>query len=166
MTDVPQNEVDALVEGLSSKDATERFNARTSLVRLRSAATASLLNVLDASQQHTRWEAAKALVEIRDPAAANRLVVALADRDADVRWVVGEALIALRASAVKPLLNALTRSEPPEGLYKAAHHVLHDLAKHGTLADSLKPVIKALEQREPEIAVPVAAEKAMTELDR
>jgi HEAT repeat protein len=104
------------------------------------------------------------LTEIRDPAAAERLVVALGDKDPDVRWVVAEALIALRRPAMKPLLKALTRSDGPEGLYEGAHHVLHALAKHRDLAGALTPVIAALDQPEPELAVPLAAEKVVRDL--
>jgi HEAT repeat protein len=161
MTGDGEKAVEELVAELASKDAKVRLDARASLVRLGSAATPSLLDALDAPQQHTRWEAAKALAEIRDSAAAERLVAALGDRDSDVRWVAGEALIALHTAAAKPLLSALKESDPLEGLYRGAHHVLRDLARHSDLTDILAPVIQALDEPEPEMSVPVAAQKAL-----
>jgi HEAT repeat protein len=120
-----------------------------------------LLAALDDRRQHVRWEAAKTLVEVADPAAAEALVQAVGDEDSDVRWVAGEALIALKTAAVRPLLNGLIKSQDSEGLYKAAHHVFHDLSQHGDLGATLKPVLKALGQSESEVAVPVAAQSAL-----
>jgi HEAT repeat protein len=157
--------VDQHVTGLGSKDAVERRDARAALVQIGSAAVPSLLDALDAPQQHVRWEAAKALAEIAEPSAAVRLVAGLADRDSDVRWVVGEALIALGRDALKPLLTTLEKSDLPDGVYRGAHHVLHDLAKRGDLASLLQPVLKAFDQPEPEIAIPVAAAKALRSTD-
>jgi HEAT repeat protein len=161
MADASQKNVDQLVADLGSKDAVERRDARGALVQIGSAAVPPLLNALDAPQQHVRWEAAKALAEIADPSAADKLVAALGDKDSDVRWVVGEGLIALGGGAVKPLLTTLTKSDLPDGVYQGAHHVLHDLAKRGDLAPQLDPVLKALDQLEPEIAVPQAAAEAL-----
>ena len=162
MTDASQKNTDQLVADLGSKDAVERRDARAALVQIRSAAVPSLLYALDAPQQHVRWEAAKALAEIADPSAAERLVVALGDKDSDVRWVAGEALIALGGDCVRPLLTTLTKSDLPDGVYQGAHHVLHDLVKRGDLASLLEPVLKAFDQPEPEIAVPLAAAEALT----
>ena len=88
----------------------------------------------------------------------------LCDEDSDVRWVAGEAMIALKRDAVKPLLTALTKSRDSEGLYKSAHHVLHELSKLGDLDPLLAPVLHALNGSEPEVAAPVAALKALEHL--
>jgi HEAT repeat protein len=161
MADASKENVDRLVAELGSKDAVERREARAALVQIGSAAVSPLWHALDAPQQHFRWEAAKALAEIADPTSAERLVAALGDKDSDVRWVVGEALIALGRESVKPLLTTLTKSDLPDGVYQGAHHVLHDLAKHHDLEVSLRPVLTALDQLEPEIAVPQAAVEAL-----
>jgi hypothetical protein len=70
-------------------------------------------------------------------------------------------LIALGQNAVKPLLTTLTESDPAEGVYEGAHHVLHDLAKQANLASLLEPVLKAFKGPEPDIAVPLEAAKAL-----
>ena len=161
MTDASKQNVDRLVAELGSKNAVERRDARAALVQIGSAAVPALLDALDAPQQHIRWEAAKSLAEIAEPAAAERLVAALGDKDSDVRWVVGAALIALGPNAVKPLLTTLTKSDLPDGVYPGAHHVLHDLVERGDLASLLEPVLKAFDEPEPKIAVPVAAAEAL-----
>jgi HEAT repeat protein len=153
--------VDQLVADLGSKNAVERRDARAALVRIGAAAVPALVDALRAAQQHTRWEAAKALARIAEPAAADGLVGVLGDEDTDVRWVVGEALIALGRDAAKPLLAALTKSDLPDGFYSGAHHVLHDLTRRSDLALVLAPVLKAFDEPEPEIAIPPAATKAL-----
>ena len=164
MSDSSKPNVDQLLAALAGKDVVERQKARNSLVEIGAAAVPGLITALDANQQHVRWEAAKTLTEIADPTAADALVQALGDEDTDVRWVAGEAMIALKRDAVKPLLNSLTKSQDSEGLYKSAHHVLRDLSKLRDLGPLLVPVLKALDQPEPEVDVPVAAQTALENL--
>jgi HEAT repeat protein len=161
MTDAADQNIEQLATDLGSKDTVQRQNAQRALVRLGSAAVPALLGALDAPEKRARWEAAKALTDIADPAAAKRLVRALGDRDSDVRWVVGEALVALGRDGVKPLLQALTESGLPEGTYPAAHHVLHELVKQNDLAARLEPVLHAFNKTEPEVTVPLAAAEAL-----
>ena len=161
MTDASNTNADQLVADLGSDSAVVRRDAREALVGIGSVAVPTLLTALDAPRQHVRWEAAKTLAEIGDPAGAERLVAALADKDSDVRWVVGAALIALGRAAARPLLTTLRQSDLPDGVYPGAHHVLHDLAKQGELASLLKPVLDAFAEPEPAVAVPVAAAEAL-----
>jgi HEAT repeat protein len=161
MADHSHKNVEELVADLSHENPAQRQEARVSLVERGSAAVIAVAGALDAPQPIVRWEAAKTLAEIADPAAAEMLVGALADGDPDVRWVAGEALIALRGDAVKPLLLALTKSNAPSDVYAGAHHVLHDLAQRSEFAALLEPVVKAFAEPEPALTVPVAAEKAL-----
>jgi HEAT repeat protein len=161
MSDAPRQDVDRLVAALASKHVGERQAARKALVEVGRPAVPPLLNALGSAQQHLRWEAAKTLTGIAHPDAADKLVDALADKDADVRWVVAEALIALGRDAVKPLLSALITAEASQRIYRGAHHVLHDLAQREPLRPLLLPVLKAFDHPEPELAIPNAAEKAL-----
>ena len=161
MTDASNRNVDQLVADLGSDSAVVRQDARVALVAIGSAAMTPLLSALDAPKQHVRWEAAKALAEIGEPASAGRLVAALADKDSDVRWVVGAALIALGQAAVQPLLTILKQPDLPDGVYPGAHHVLHDLVKRDDLASLLRPVLDAFAEPEPAVAVPLAAAEAL-----
>jgi HEAT repeat protein len=161
MTEVSKKNVDHLVNQFGSSVAVERRDARTALVQIGSPAVPPLLHALDAAQPHVRWEAAKALAEIADPSAAQRLVAALGDEDEDVQWVVGDALIGLGREALRPLLEALATWELADRMYRGAHHVLYGLAKRPDLAAQIGPVAQAFEGPEPEVTVPVAAEKAL-----
>jgi HEAT repeat protein len=161
MADHAGKNVDQLVAELSHENHVTRHEACAALVEHGSAAVSALTRVLAAPQPVVRWEAAKALAEIADPAAAEMLVSALADGDPDVRWVAGEALIALRRDAIQPLLKALTKSDVPAEIYPGARHVVHDLAQRGDLATLLEPVVRAFDKPEPALTVPVAAERVL-----
>jgi hypothetical protein len=118
------------------------------------------VELLKHPQRHTRWEAGKVLQGIADPSAAPALVEALADQDADVRWVTGAALIALGGDGLKPLLLALIDTQHAGRLYAPAHHVVHDLAA-GDFGELLCPLLDALGAPEAEMTVPVVAEKVL-----
>lgn len=162
--DYSQQSSEQLVAALAGTDSAERIKVREALVQMGSAAVAPLVNALGDSQQHVRWEAAKALAAIADPSSAEKLVGTLNDKDTDVRWVAGEALIALGKKALKPLLTILLKKHDSYELYKAAHHVLHDIAKNSEFVSVVQPVLDALTQSEPAIAVPVAAQNALSSL--
>lgn len=162
--DYSQQSPEQLVALLASKDSVERTKAREALVQLGAAVVAPLVDALGDRQQHVRWEAAKALTAIADPSSAKSLVEALQDEDSDVRWVASEALIALEGAALKPLLTSLCDTQDSDELYKAAHHVLHDLAKKPKFAAVAQLVLDALAQPEPAVAVPGAVQKALTSL--
>jgi HEAT repeat protein len=149
-----------LIADLASQSPLVRANARQSLVTMRGPAVAPLIEALADPKLQVRWEAAKALSQIADPAAAPALVQALRDRGFGVRWLAAEGLIALGSKGLVPLLRALIDHSDSVWLRQGAHHVLHDLAK-GNLKDLLQPVVAALEDVEPSLEVPVAAETAL-----
>jgi hypothetical protein len=119
-----------------------------------------LIEALASRKSWVRWEAAKALGQIGDPAAAEALVKALTDRRFDVRWLAAEGLITLGRNGVTPLLNALIESADSLWLRQGAHQVFHDLSAWD-LREILRPVLAALEDIEPSLAVPLAAKKAL-----
>ena len=65
--------VEPLIVALRSKNAAERERARGQLVEVGHAALIPLLHCLGDDNEHVRWEAAKALEGIADPAAADAL---------------------------------------------------------------------------------------------
>ena len=93
-TDTEQDLIASLVNGLRNKRPSAR-KAREQLIAIGHAAMIPLLHKLTDSTEHVRWEAAKTLQGIGDPAAADALAETLADESDDVRWVAGEALISL-----------------------------------------------------------------------
>ena len=124
----------------------------------------SLIRLLSHRKPHVRWEAAKALCGIADPIAASALVNALEDRDGDVRWLAAEGLAALGRDALQPLLAALLEGSKPSWLYEGAHRVCHTLVKRKRLGPILRPLLAALKQSEPEVAVPPVAYAALSKL--
>ena len=159
--------VSALLTDLGSKDGLVRVRARNSLVAIGEQAVGPLVKALAHRNQWVRWEAAKALGQIGDPTAAEALVRALEDEVFDVRWLAAEGLITLGRGALLPLLHALAERSDSEWLREGAHHVFHDLVKGSPdLKDILQPVLATLEDVEPSLEVPFAAEAALNKLIR
>lgn len=152
--------IETLIKTLSSHDDVARVKARHSLVAIGRAAVPPLIEALKDEDYLMRWEAAKTLGEIGDPATAPALVKALEDEDFDVRWLAAEGLIRMNIKGLKPLLQALEHRGDSVMLREGAHHVFHDLAKGG-LRKYLKPVLAALEALEPGDEVPWAARHEM-----
>lgn len=156
--------IGSLIVQLASDDGLVRVNARQSLVAIGAPAVASLIEALRDANRQVRWEAAKALSQIVDPAAAPALVRALQDRGFGVRWLAAGGLIALGSRGLVPLLRALVKRSGSVRLRQGAHHVLRHLARRADLTEVVKPVLAALEGIEPSLQVPVAAEAALEAL--
>lgn len=99
--------IDTLIAELRSQDGVQRKRARNALVKIGKSAVPFLIGLMTNPEDHVRWEACKALVSIKDPAAAVPLVVALGDESSEVRWLAAEALIAIKREAVVPVLQTL-----------------------------------------------------------
>jgi HEAT repeat protein len=156
-------DIDSLVAALASPDRATRLTARETLVSLGHPAVASLIPLLDDKHDHVRWEAAKSLSEIADPAAAQALVKTLEDEEPGVRWLAAEGLIKIHRASLKPLFQALIERPDSSWLREGAHHVLHSLTKMG-LAEGAMPVLAALEGIEPTATLPSAARRALDTL--
>jgi len=155
-----QADISSLVSALSSPDRDTRQNAREALVTLGRPAVGPLIPLLDDRNDLVRWEAAKSLSEIGDPAAAPALVKTLEDEDPGVRWLAAEGLIKMRRASLRPLFQALMERPGSPWLREGAHHVLHDLARLGRDGQVVS-VLEALGDVEPSVAVPGAARKAL-----
>jgi HEAT repeat protein len=160
---VHKPDIDSLVAALASPDRATRLTARETLVGLGHPAVGPLIPLLTDQHDHVRWEAAKSLADIGDPAAAPALVKTLEDREAGVRWLAAEGLIHMRRACLKPLLQALIERTDSVWLRDGAHHILHNLTKMG-LAEEVMPVLTALEGIQPTATVPSAARRALDTL--
>lgn len=137
--------VDSLIVVLSSKDGLQRQAARRSLVTIGDPAIPALTAALRDKNANVRWEAAKALGEMRVSEAAPALVEALEDGEFGVRWLAAEGLISLRKAGLPPLLDALLRKQDSAWLREGAHHVLRVLSSDHGLHDLLAPVVHSLD---------------------
>lgn len=156
-------DVRPLIADLSDADGTVRHAARESLVAIGRPAVLSLIEVLQAASDDTRWEAAKALGEIHDKNSAAALVLALEDKNFGVRWLAAEGLVALGEHTLPALYMALVERDDSIWLREGALHVLNQLAKQG-LREQTQPVVVALEGPAPAVAVPAAARDAIEKL--
>jgi HEAT repeat protein len=157
-------EIPPLIAGLASSDPLTRARSRETLVRIGgSEVSSALMPELSDPREHVRWEAAKALVALRDPVAAPALLEALDDENLDVRWVAAEGLIELGRTGLLAVLYGLTKKSQSVDFCRSAHHVLHKLAERES-SYTLEPVLAALEQEEPAVSVPPVAYSALWKL--
>lgn len=152
--------IPSLIVDLGVQSATVRERAHSTLVAMGKPAVRPLLEALTNSTEYGRGQAAKALGEIGDLAAAPALVKALEDDKFDVRWLAARALVALGRDGLPALLRALIERPDSTWLREGAHHVLHDEG-YKTWQKQLAPVMKALEGYVPTDALPGAAEKVL-----
>jgi HEAT repeat protein len=148
--------INRLLDKLTIRDGIQRQDARQQLVDMGKPAVPYLIKALRSPNERVRWEAAKALGQIRDPIAAPALVQTLEDDESAVRWLAAKGLIALGRAGLGSLLEALEGHSDSLWMREGAHHVLHTLIREG-MADDAIPVMEALEDIEPSIEVPIAA---------
>jgi HEAT repeat protein len=154
-----------LISDLDCADVEKCQKARLRLVSIGKPAVGPLIEALRSRKLWVRWEAAKALGQIADPATAEALVQALRDREFAVRWLAAEALIAIRRGGLKPLLGELIEDADNSWLRQGAHHILRTLAQTG-LRETVQPVLVALDGVEPSIEVSLVARKVLDALTR
>jgi hypothetical protein len=118
------------------------------------------MHALTQGTAQARRKALQELARDRDPAAVPGLVHSLQDDDHDVRWAAAEALSAFDLADLDPLLRALMTDFDSVWLREGAHHILNVLHRDGRLSAPYLKVLKALENVEPEVKVPWAAEAA------
>lgn len=156
--------INQLIEQLGDRDGIRRQDAREKLVEIGSPAVPYLIKVLRSPNERVRWEAAKALGEIRDPWAAPALVQTLEDDEAAIRWLAATGLISLGRPSLRPLLEALEKHSDSMWMREGTHRILHALVREGIAEDAL-PVLEALEDIEPAVEVPIAAYHVLHKLD-
>jgi HEAT repeat protein len=154
-----------LIGALSSYNDFSRVEARKALESMGSQVVPFLVEALKDPDYLRRWEAAKALGEIRDPKAVPALVAALEDDEFDILWLAAKGLIEMNVKGLRPLFQALIDHADSPLLRQGAHHILHDLAK-GELRIYLAPVLIALEDMDSTVQVPPAASHALEGLAR
>jgi HEAT repeat protein len=140
-----------------------REKAREHLVAIGSTATSFLLPLLSNHESQTRWEAAKALSEIADPASIPALLSAFEDDDDDVRWLAAEALAAIGAPAAAPLLKTLIDGVGSAEIRQGAHHTL-GILRHSEVGDKISEVYRVLDNMHPDVEIIADAERALQNL--
>ncbi len=154
----------SLVETFDTPSGPAHRRARERLATIGSAAVGPLVEALSSPSEHVRWDAARTLNRIGDPAAAPALVRALDDDSFGVRWLAAEGLAHMGPAALVPLLQELA-AHFNRSWMDSAHHVLRLLEDTG-VSGLLAPVIAAIDDVEPEVEVPVAAQEVLDKLEK
>jgi hypothetical protein len=123
------------------------------------------LQSLLAKTQHAHWatreQAAKELAGIHHPDACQALIQLLKDESHSVCWAAMNSLISLGRSAVRPLLEELTRDFQSGCFLKAVRHVLGELHRHGELTGQEIRVLNSLNNQQKGLVVAQIANEAL-----
>lgn len=150
----------------SENNGIDRRRARMKIAEFGYKATPYMIDALKSANDELRWEAAKALIEIRDPRAAQALAEALSDESFEIQWLAAEALIELDGYALKPLLKKLIADYDSPDVRRAAHQILMALKRKDLLDEEVIKVIEEVSVLEPLEPYPIAAKKALAALER
>jgi HEAT repeat protein len=161
--DETSDRLSELLEELGDGEGTVRHRARVALVTAGDVAVPGLISALASSNSDARWEAAKALTEVRDERAIPALLDALRDERPGVRWLAAQAVGEMGRTALEPVLLGLMQHSHSVWFRDGAHHILAVLGR-GALHDAIQPVLKALDSIEPEIAVLVPCRELLAKL--
>jgi HEAT repeat protein len=155
-----------LIDALGSEDGLKRKSARETLTLLGEPAVADLRVLLSSANKRIRWEAAKTLAAIVDPASVGAFVELLADDNSDVRWLAGGGLLDLGPRSVAPVLESLIRQPESLGRQQAAARILRGLSSdNDVLAKIIGPVVDVLGRADPGVVASNAA-SALNELEK
>lgn len=159
----PKESVSLLITRLNDQSAVVRETSRNQLIETGDETVVrALMELLSHREPRCRWEASLALQKIANPIAADALIKAMNDEDANVRWVASRALSALGMVGVRTVLSGLTKRAQYAAFRDSAHHVLRDLRSCSPVVNK---VLEALASPEPAVTAPCAAYKAILELD-
>ncbi|NJD58027.1 MAG: hypothetical protein C3F13_13960 [Anaerolineales bacterium] len=164
MEELPRANVGTLITQLRVPNDSDRLQAREILTCIGAFAIPELLNTLTTADTQLRWEIIKVFEGIQNTNTIPALVEQLKNEHAGVRWAASNALLGFRRQAIPALLEALMRDADSTWLRQSAHHILHVLKDSGNLTSTEERVYQALEDLEPMVTVPWAAERALEAL--
>jgi HEAT repeat protein len=162
--DLPYQDIHSMIKELNNPDNSVRMEIRNVLTCIGAPAVPDLLKAMEKADTNLRWQIIKVFDSIRDPSTIPVLMEQLDDDDAEIRWAASNALINLRRQVLPALFEALTRNFGSLRLRQSAHHILHVLKDNGRLTPVEEKVYDTLEEIEPSVSVPWAAEKALRAL--
>ena len=154
-----------LIEALGSDDGQKRKRAREKLTLLGETVVQELRGQFSSPNKRIRWEAAKALAAMVDPASVQAFVDLLNDPYSEVRWLAAGGLISLGPRSVAPVLESLVRDPESLGHRQMARRVLRELSSDNeVLAEIVSPVAEVLGHADPAVIASNAA-GALNELE-
>ncbi|MCL4560785.1 MAG: HEAT repeat domain-containing protein [Chloroflexi bacterium] len=159
--DIPKGELTVLVNALDDSNDGERRMVRTSLIAKGHEAVPNLINGLKSTNAVIRYESARLLGEIHDPASVDALIEALYDKNTFVRQATAQSLIDLRRPAVKPLVAQLANPENVGSIRKEARTILDSLFEIGVVNGVAIEVMEALDRNASDEDVASKAKKSV-----
>lgn len=164
--DQSDKNISSLIDQLRSPNNSIRIEAREALSCVGAPAIPELLETFKKSDLQMRWQIIKIMDNIQDPSTIPLLIEQLKDENSEIRWAASNALINMRREAVPAVLQAITRDFDSIWMRQSTHHILRVLRDYGKLTPIEENVCKALEEIEPSVSAPWAAEKALEALNR
>ncbi len=136
-----------LIQALSSSEPSARQQACHDFVAFGWRALRPLLEALADESERVRWDVARALSQMGDPATAPALVGMLEDESFAVRRLAAEALARMGLAGLPPLLHALER-QTNWRLREGALFALRGTVEMG-LSSYVALVLECLEEERP-----------------
>lgn len=136
-----------LINALGDDDGLVRQRARLQLEHIGRESIPALLGALENPNTRVRWEAVRALGEIRDPKTTAKLVKMLMDEDTGVRWGAMESLSRMGRNCLHPLLESFIKNFDSLWLREGVHHILRVLKDRHMLNDRENILFEELEKQ-------------------
>jgi hypothetical protein len=157
--------VPALLNALNGEDEQLGSQISMALVQIGHAAVPALIEKCATGSSWVRWQCIRALGEICDGRALPVLVQALLDSDHSVAWMAAKELVRFGKLCLEPVLRLLMAADRSPWLIETSSYILHDLsARDSRLKPYLEPVLQDMRGPAPLVAIPLAAQKALTRL--
>jgi HEAT repeat protein len=142
-----KKQLSKLINALGDKDGLVRQRARLQLEHLGQESIPALIQALESPNVHIRWEAVRALGEIRNSKAAAALVNMLMDEDIGVRWSAMESLSRMGRDCLHPLLESFIKNFDSLWLREGVHHILRVLKDRNKLNDRENILFEELDKQ-------------------
>lgn len=142
-----ERQIPELITDLGDTDGWVRRRARLQLEHMGQESIPALLGALQSQNVHVRWEAVRALGELRDPKTAAALVNMLMDDDTGVRWAAMESLTHMGRDSLHPLLEKFVVNFDSPWLREGLHHILRVLKDRHALNDRENILFEELEKQ-------------------
>ena len=168
-----ETQIPRLITNLGDDNGLVRQRARLQLEHIGMESIPALLDALQSQNVHVRWEAVKALGELRISETSPALTEMLMDEDTGVRWAAMEGLIRMGRAALRPLLDTFIKNFDSLWMREGVRHILRVLNDRHKLNDREIILLEELKKQ----AIPGfesgwnsqqawAAEKVLEVLDR
>ena len=151
------------INEIISQSGLRRQSARLALVEIGETAVGILALLMMHPQWKVRWEAVKALSQMKNAITAPLLINALEDEYESIRWIAAEGLINLGKEGLMALLEALISYKLSVMLRQGAHHVIKEFSKRYTLS-GIDELMASLEGTNNYFELPVNAKNVLNSI--